>query len=47
MAKKDETSGMEYVVHAGLFIVEVVLIPYYMFEDAYYRSKNRTKKFYR
>lgn len=47
MNKKDETSGMGYVGYAGLFIVEVVLIPYYMFEDAYYRSKSRMNKFYK
>jgi hypothetical protein len=47
MHMKDETSGMGYIGYTGLFIVEVVLTPYYMIEQAYYRSKNRMKSFYK
>jgi hypothetical protein len=47
MNKNESTSGLGYIGYAGLFILEVVLIPYYMIESAYYRSKDRMNNFYR
>jgi hypothetical protein len=43
---KENTSIMGYVGYGALFIFELTAIPYYEFENAYYRAQNRLKKFY-
>jgi len=47
MHKNESTSVFGYVGYSGLFIIEVVFIPYYMLEGAYYRSKDRMNNLYR
>jgi len=44
---KECTSIIEHIGFGGFFVFEIILTPYYVCEETYYRAQNRMKKYYR